>query len=525
MAPRRHRRRTSCPRGAGTPDPVPRLTASHPRPTRPSSPPPCSAPSSPSRLSPAVSDLNGDLPSVDWPSSAAERPPRPGGPGRPSPATGSATPSSRRRPTGAWCGPTAASCTPGPPGAWSRRRDRLEEMWPPCWATTSSMAGEHERALHHLEVAGDHAASRFANDEAIASYRYAMTHWRRRTAGDSGAGAARRVGRARGPSWPMSSGGWGATKKPGRHWPRRCCRPVPQDPLAAAPASRPAGGRVEISDHRYDAAMAAFDAAEELLGDHPELQDQDAGRPVAGQSNSTGAPTLHYWRNQPEQAAAGPRRGPAGGRGAGKPGAPGRLLQQPRPPAGPPAPLPHRRRDARQHADAPWRPGGRRRPRRRRALRSSAWVSCCSGMASWPRLSSACEPPWPCPSTSATSSCGVRLCYLNVTALRRHDVEAVRACPPGPGRSRDGPLPGVRRRRQRRPRPGLAWQDGRPEAVVALADAALRRVGDHRRRLFLVLDSVLWPLMPCTCGRTPCPKQWGGPADLGPAPTTVPRRA
>ena len=32
-------------------------------------------------------------------------------------------------------------------------------------------AGETERAVHYLEVAGDHAVSVFANDEAIASYR------------------------------------------------------------------------------------------------------------------------------------------------------------------------------------------------------------------------------------------------------------------------------------------------------------------------------------------------------------------
>ena len=36
------------------------------------------------------------------------------------------------------------------------------------------LAGEPGRAAHYLEMAGDHAASAFANDEAVASYRYAL---------------------------------------------------------------------------------------------------------------------------------------------------------------------------------------------------------------------------------------------------------------------------------------------------------------------------------------------------------------
>ena len=37
-----------------------------------------------------------------------------------------------------------------------------------------AMAGEVEPAVHYLEVAGDRAASAFANDEAVASYRLAL---------------------------------------------------------------------------------------------------------------------------------------------------------------------------------------------------------------------------------------------------------------------------------------------------------------------------------------------------------------
>jgi class 3 adenylate cyclase/DNA-binding SARP family transcriptional activator/tetratricopeptide (TPR) repeat protein len=37
-----------------------------------------------------------------------------------------------------------------------------------------AMAGEADRAAFHLDLAGDHAAKAFANDEAVASYRYAL---------------------------------------------------------------------------------------------------------------------------------------------------------------------------------------------------------------------------------------------------------------------------------------------------------------------------------------------------------------
>ena len=37
-----------------------------------------------------------------------------------------------------------------------------------------AMAGEVERACHYLDIAGDHAASVFANDEAVVSYRRAL---------------------------------------------------------------------------------------------------------------------------------------------------------------------------------------------------------------------------------------------------------------------------------------------------------------------------------------------------------------
>jgi len=57
---------------------------------------------------------------------------------------------------------------PGRRGAWRRRR-RLEEV-AAVLGHHYAAAGETERAVHYLEVAGDHAASVFAIDEAVASY-------------------------------------------------------------------------------------------------------------------------------------------------------------------------------------------------------------------------------------------------------------------------------------------------------------------------------------------------------------------
>jgi tetratricopeptide (TPR) repeat protein len=62
-------------------------------------------------------------------------------------------------------------------------------------------------------------------------------------------------------------------------------------------------GRVEIADHRHDAAMAAFDAVEELLGEHPEDQDQ-ATVDLWLEVQLDGRAYVHYWRNEPEKGAA-----------------------------------------------------------------------------------------------------------------------------------------------------------------------------------------------------------------------------
>ena len=60
--------------------------------------------------------------------------------------------------------------------AWdleARATDRLEEVAAVLGGHFAA-AGEADRAVHYLEMAGDHAARVFANEEAIASYRQAL---------------------------------------------------------------------------------------------------------------------------------------------------------------------------------------------------------------------------------------------------------------------------------------------------------------------------------------------------------------
>jgi len=141
--------------------------------------------------------------------------------------------------------------------------DRLEQV-AALLGRHFAAAGEAERAVHYFEVAGEHATRAFANEEAISSYRSALA-----IAGkdDSGsevtAQAAARV-------WAkLAEVLW-------RTWRLEEAREAFQ---AAIRLARPGDslqsahlqallGKLEGFEHRYD-ALAAFDAAEELLGEHP----------------------------------------------------------------------------------------------------------------------------------------------------------------------------------------------------------------------------------------------------------------
>jgi DNA-binding SARP family transcriptional activator len=122
-------------------------------------------------------------------------------------------------------------------------------------------AGEPGRALRYYEIAGDHATVSFANDEAISSFRAALT------IAPEGEDSVDLQAKLANVLW--------RTQRRGQ------AREAFQAALRAVPAGdtlRRAHllirlGRLEVSDSRYEAAWAAYDAAEELLGGDPEEMD------------------------------------------------------------------------------------------------------------------------------------------------------------------------------------------------------------------------------------------------------------
>jgi predicted ATPase len=131
-----------------------------------------------------------------------------------------------------------------------------------------ALAGEGDRAVHFLEVAGDHATAAFANDEAISSFRAALVivGHRPNTVGMTSAAVGLRA--------KLAEVLWRTAR---REEAREALREAidlaaPSDTLQTARLHTRLG-RVEMNDYHYDAALAAFDAAEGLLGDHLKGQD------------------------------------------------------------------------------------------------------------------------------------------------------------------------------------------------------------------------------------------------------------
>lgn len=163
-----------------------------------------------------------------------------------------------------------------------------------------AMAGEHGRAAHYLELAGDHAASGFANDEAVSSYRRAVEL----------------LGPVVGPGAPGAEGTTKSTEVRAKlvevllhsgRYPE--ARQVLEEGLSLlgpdetfwAARLQALRGRVETADHRYEDALAAFDLASNLLGPEPECLDQKS-LDLWLEIQLDGKAVLYYWLNQPDKA-------------------------------------------------------------------------------------------------------------------------------------------------------------------------------------------------------------------------------
>jgi class 3 adenylate cyclase/tetratricopeptide (TPR) repeat protein len=121
-----------------------------------------------------------------------------------------------------------------------------------------------DRALYYLELAGDHATDAFANDEAIASFREALAVTER--AGDEMTAAAVQLhAKLANVLWRI------ARREEARAAFHAALRladagPRPLDPVLRAHLYTRLG-RLEVIEPRYAEATEAFDAAEALLGD------------------------------------------------------------------------------------------------------------------------------------------------------------------------------------------------------------------------------------------------------------------
>jgi class 3 adenylate cyclase/tetratricopeptide (TPR) repeat protein len=183
--------------------------------------------------------------------------------------------------------------------AWSLEAassDRLDEV-AAVLGHHFAMAGETERAVHHLEVAANHAASVFANDEAVALYRRALALIAEQPSADAMVKAAVEL-RAKLADVLLHTG---------RHGEARTALQEALGlvgPLSPFHAARLHGrlGLVEMADHEYEPALGAFERAEVFLGD---LTNHDqAAAELWLEIQLDGRAQLHYWRDQPESAAA-----------------------------------------------------------------------------------------------------------------------------------------------------------------------------------------------------------------------------
>jgi tetratricopeptide (TPR) repeat protein len=160
-------------------------------------------------------------------------------------------------------------------------------------------AGEAERAVAYFEMAGDHATAAFANDEAVSTFRSALAIVDGDRSGSEVMARAAVDLRAK-----LANVLWRTARRDeAREALREAIRLVGPDEAIQGAHLQTRLGRLEMQDHRYDAAVAAFDVAEKLLGGRP----GDQGEAWADQWLELmveGRAPLHLDRKEPELALA-----------------------------------------------------------------------------------------------------------------------------------------------------------------------------------------------------------------------------
>ncbi len=184
-------------------------------------------------------------------------------------------------------------------------------LWPPPGGRAAvvghhyAMAEDTERAVHHLSVAAKHAAAHSAIDEAVSSYREALE-----TIGQAAASAPW-VDTAVELRAELAAVLW-------RNYRLVEARGALLEALAIIRADKPLQaaclqarlGRVQVDygyqapgGYSYEPAIAAFDAADQLLDDEPEQRGQEWAEAWL-EVQIDGRANLYNWRNQPDLAAA-----------------------------------------------------------------------------------------------------------------------------------------------------------------------------------------------------------------------------
>ncbi len=160
-------------------------------------------------------------------------------------------------------------------------------------------AGEKARALRYFELAGDHATAAFANDEAVSSFRSALaiTAEERPAAEAMTDAAVDLQAKLANVLWRTGRRGE-ATEA----FQEALCLASPGDTVRRAHLHTRLG-RLEMADLRYQDASESFAAAEALLGEDPGKQDAAT---VAEwlEMMVDGRAGLYTMRNEPEAALA-----------------------------------------------------------------------------------------------------------------------------------------------------------------------------------------------------------------------------
>jgi class 3 adenylate cyclase/tetratricopeptide (TPR) repeat protein len=360
-------------------------------------------------------------------------------------------------------------------------------------------AGETKRAVHHLETAGDHAASLFATNEAVFSYRRALAIVDQDREVDAGAQVALGL-RAK-----LADVLWRASRfGEAREALQEALGLVdPQHPLQAARLQARLG-RVEVEDSIsvlstseraiicYRAAIAAFNAADELLGDPEELDQEESD--VWLEVQADGRANLHYWWNEPETGATALTRAHRVVEARGSPERKAAFYVHL---AGLQARRNRHRIDEEILVNARAAVAAAEQGAGEHVVASS--VSTLGCLLLWHGdLGEAQE------KLEASLAIGERigdslLClvchiYLNLAALRRHDVEAVRSLAPEALVAAQTAAQPMFVAAAKATMAWLAWREERPEDVVALANEALE-LWEATVVPYAFTSLCLWPLL------------------------------